>query len=310
MGGDQQPGTPAPAQRYRDALTALLDAYGIDADASHVPVDGPVESLHCLDTGGTGEPVVLLHGAGTAAAEWVPLLPHIEDRRVVVPERPGHGLSPGLNYGGRDVRAVVRSLLRSLFESLDLGAVTVVGNSFGGYHALSVAAAAPERVTRLVLPGAPAGLERGCPFVTRAFGVPLVSRVWYPATLPDDIAAARTVYRRLDVADTSALSDTFLECYVASTRCPGRRETLRSMFGEIVGLRGFSRSFLLRDELPAIDVPTRFVWGDADFFGDQALGRRAADAMPSAEFVPLEATGHKPWLEPHDSGVEAICTDV
>lgn len=295
-------------EQYRDAVERLLARHDVDARSRFADVDGPIGSVHYLDTGGGDgrPPVVCLHGAGTPGTDWVPLLPALGDRRVIVPERPGHGLTPPVDYAGSDLRTVNRSLLVDLVASLDVDGVALVGNSFGGYHALSFALAEPDRVERLVVAGAPAGVDPKPPFATRLFGVPGVSRLWYRLTLPDDVDEARDVYGRINVRDASALSDPFCEAYLASTRVPGRRRTLLSGFRDVVGLRGFVPSFLIDDELPDVDVPTRFVWGDADYFGAQSLGRTVADRMPDAEFVGLDDAGHMPWLEPHDGGVTAI----
>lgn len=295
--------------RYRRALVGLLDDHGVEAKSRFVAVGGPVDSIHYLDTGEAGNdraPVLCLHGNGTPASDWVPLLPKFTDRRVLVPERPGHGLTPPSTYDPGTFAAVNRSLLVDLLDSLAVDAVTVVGNSFGGYHALSLAAHVPDRVERLVLAGAPAGVDPRPPMVVRLFGVPGLNRLWYRLSLPGDIAAARTVYRRLNVADASGLSTSFLEAYLAATSVPGRRRTLLSQFEDVVGLRGFSDSFLLGSRLDSVTPPTRLVWGDADFFGDQALGRRVAATLPDAEFVGVEDAGHMPWLEPDDTGRRAI----
>ena len=295
--------------RYRRALVDLLDDYGVEAESRYVAAGGPVDSIHYLDAGETGDnrsPVLCLHGNGTPASDWVPLLPMLADRRVIVPERPGHGLTPPTTYDPGTFAAVNRSLLVELLDSLGVDAVTVVGNSFGGYHALSLAANVPERVERLVLAGAPAGVDPRPPMVVRLFGVPGLNRLWYRLSLPGDTGAARTIYRRLNVADASGLSTSFLEAYLASTSVPGRRRTLLSQFEDVVGLRGFSDSFLLGSRLESVTVPTRLVWGDTDFFGDQSLGRRIADPLPDAEFVGIEDAGHMPWLEPGDAGRRAI----
>ena len=63
---------------------------------------------------GAGEPLVLVHGLGGAAANWLALAPLLlAGRRLVVPELPGHGASeplpaaPSLNaYADRDGRKV------------------------------------------------------------------------------------------------------------------------------------------------------------------------------------------------------------
>ncbi len=45
-------------------------------------------------TAGEGEPLVLVHGLGGAAANWVELAPALaRRRRVLVPDLPGHGAS-------------------------------------------------------------------------------------------------------------------------------------------------------------------------------------------------------------------------
>src|SRR5437763_14446264 len=47
--------------------------------------------------GGEGEPLVLVHGLGGAASNWIALAPLLmTGRRVLVPEPPGHGGSAPL----------------------------------------------------------------------------------------------------------------------------------------------------------------------------------------------------------------------
>src|ERR1044071_4921009 len=45
---------------------------------------------------GEGEPLVLVHGLGGAASNWLALAPLLPGRRVIVPELPGHGGSSPL----------------------------------------------------------------------------------------------------------------------------------------------------------------------------------------------------------------------
>lgn len=295
--------------RYRAALDDLLAHHDVDAASRFVDVDDPVDRVHCLDTGaGSGDdtPIVCLHGAGTPGADWVPLLDAFPDRRVLVPERPGHGATPPTEYRGGGFARRNRSLLVDVLDALDVNAAAVLGNSFSGYHALGLATTTPERVERLVLAGAPAGIDARPPLATRLFGVPALNRAWYRLTLPDDVDDARTLYGRLNVTDPSALSTAFLDAYFASTRVPGRSRTLLSQFRSIVGLRGFDPSFLVRDDLPSIDVPTGIVWGADDYFGSQSLGRELSTEFPDAEFVGVDAAGHMPWLEPGPRGRDAI----
>jgi pimeloyl-ACP methyl ester carboxylesterase len=107
---------------------------------------------------GAGDPLLLVHGLGGAAANWRALAPLLlPEHRVVVPELPGHGGSsplpaaPSLNaYADR---------LALLLEH-ETGPAPVVGHSLGGAIVLRLAIRRPELVTALVLAGA-AGISSG-----------------------------------------------------------------------------------------------------------------------------------------------------
>jgi pimeloyl-ACP methyl ester carboxylesterase len=111
---------------------------------------------------GAGAPVLLIHGSGpgvSAWANWRAVLPRLSRRlRVVAPDLLGFGYTerpPGLRYGPD----VWLDHLLGFLDALDLPRVSVVGNSLGGALALRLAAAAPDRVDRLVLMG-----SAGIPF--------------------------------------------------------------------------------------------------------------------------------------------------
>jgi pimeloyl-ACP methyl ester carboxylesterase len=106
-------------------------------------------------TAGSGEPLVFLHGAGTATG-FDALLPLAERFRLVVPYHPGFGPSA-------DDPTITRieDLERHLLDVLDRLAIremSVVGHSMGGWLASWLAIDQSERVRRLVL-AAPVGLR-------------------------------------------------------------------------------------------------------------------------------------------------------
>ena len=104
---------------------------------------------------GEGEPLVLVHGLGGSAANWLALAPLLlPGRRVLVPELPGHGGSEALP-GGASLNAFADSV-----ASLLDGPSAVVGHSLGGAIALRLAIRRPELVRALVLAGA-AGISSG-----------------------------------------------------------------------------------------------------------------------------------------------------
>ncbi len=108
---------------------------------------------------GEGEPFVLVHGLGGAAANWLALAPLLlRGRRLLVPELPGHGGSEPLP-AAPNLNAYADSLA-ALVEREGLFPAAVVGHSLGGAIALRLAIRRPDDVGRLVLAGA-AGISSG-----------------------------------------------------------------------------------------------------------------------------------------------------
>jgi pimeloyl-ACP methyl ester carboxylesterase len=104
---------------------------------------------------GDGEPLLLVHGLGGSAANWLALAPLLlPGRRLIVPDLPGHGGSDPL-----PAAASLTAYADSLAALLE-GPAAVVGHSLGGAIALRLAIRRPGLVSALVLAGA-AGISSG-----------------------------------------------------------------------------------------------------------------------------------------------------
>jgi pimeloyl-ACP methyl ester carboxylesterase len=159
--------------------------------------------------GGSGEPLLLLHGLAGAAANWVEVLPELRERfRVLALDLPGHGGSAPLPRGAgmTDFARVAAELL----EAEQVSSALVGGHSFGGLVALRLAQQRPELVRGLLL-AAPAGIGSGTRFAQAAvlttatvrpgrWVAPLrfryAKRAWY----------RRALFRPWFVSDAAALS--------------------------------------------------------------------------------------------------------
>jgi pimeloyl-ACP methyl ester carboxylesterase len=102
--------------------------------------------------GGEGAPLVLVHGLGGAASNWVGIAPHLAERfRVLVPDLPGHaGSSPLPAAATLDPYA---ERVRELAEQEGMLPAALVGHSFGGLVALRFALRRPQDLRALVLAG-------------------------------------------------------------------------------------------------------------------------------------------------------------
>ena len=95
------------------------------------PENGPVR-LHIEDSGGTGRPVVLIHGWPLSAEAWKDQVVPLRDAgyRVIAYDRRGFGRSEK-PASGCDYDTLTDDMAR-IIEDLDLHDVTLVGFSMGG----------------------------------------------------------------------------------------------------------------------------------------------------------------------------------
>lgn len=107
--------------------------------------------------GGTGRPLLLLHGLGEDSS--MPLRSELRawSGPVFGLDFTGHGASSIAPGGGYFCEVLMADADRALSE---LGAATVVGRGLGGYIALLIAGARPERVRGAVILDGP-GLHGG-----------------------------------------------------------------------------------------------------------------------------------------------------
>ena len=116
-----------------------------------------------------GAPVVLVHGLGGRAEEWLDIAPALikAGYRVYLPDLPGYGQSDkpaDFSYSVADEAEAVAGFL----NALNLKQVALGGISMGGAIVQHVAAKHPERVQRLMLFDA-AGIDEQPDWDTRLF---------------------------------------------------------------------------------------------------------------------------------------------
>jgi pimeloyl-ACP methyl ester carboxylesterase len=168
--------------------------------------------------GGEGEPLVLVHGLGGAAANWLALAPLLlPRRRLLVPELPGHGGSeplpaaPSLNaYADR---------IGLLLEAEGLSPAPVVGHSLGGAILLRLAIRRPELVAALVLAGA-AGISsslRRARYGLTITGLLKPGRKIAPhrARVARSVLLRYAVFGRWGAADPPALPSELVEAFLS-----------------------------------------------------------------------------------------------
>jgi pimeloyl-ACP methyl ester carboxylesterase len=110
---------------------------------------GEVE-LSCLDYGGDGPPVLLLHGLAGHAGEWLETARRLTERhRVLALDLRGHGLS---TTRPADISPEAHAAdVAAAIEAFAVAPVALVGQSLGANLALLTAALHPQLVRALVV---------------------------------------------------------------------------------------------------------------------------------------------------------------
>lgn len=136
-------------------------------------------ALACVDFGGRGDAVVLLHGAAGSGDEWAETASWLrQSHRVLAPDQRGHGAS---ERRPADVsRAACVADVIAWIDRLGAAPAVLVGQSLGGHTAMLTAAARSDLVSALVVAEAsPAADETAASVVRRwldSWPVPFASR--------------------------------------------------------------------------------------------------------------------------------------
>jgi pimeloyl-ACP methyl ester carboxylesterase len=243
-------------------------------------------------TAGQGElePIVFVHGLAGQWQNWLENIPRFaQERRVIAPDLPGHGLTPmprdqiTISGYGRCVNA--------LCEKLDLGRVDMVGNSMGGFVSAEVAIQFPERIDQLVLVSA-AGIGSAdvakMPIMTIGR---LMGAIATHTTARDRSIAARPRSRHHSLAlvaryPSRLKPDLAYEAFFKGAGKPGFLDALRA-----------NLNYDFRDRLPEIRQPTLIVWGENDSIIPVRDAHEFERLIPDSRKVVMRATGHVPMAE-------------
>jgi pimeloyl-ACP methyl ester carboxylesterase len=283
------------AEKYQRLQAKLLDRYGVEARSRFTRLEHIDTRVHMLEAG-SGEPVVILHGGAGIGAEHIPVIPRLAQRfRVILPDRPGHGLSDQFGYRGLDLRQASVEFVGGLLDELGIERATLVGNSFGGFMAICFALAHPERVSKLVILGFFPGFDRKLPAIMRLMVTPVIGSLLGRTIGRPSTRNTRMFFSKLIVAHIDRMPDELVELETIHSRRHGNG--IAELFRAGLTPRGFRPRYVVGDQLCKLQIPTSFVWGEHDAFMSIQQGQAAATLVPGSRFVMIPDAGHMPCTD-------------
>lgn len=276
-----------------------------------VDLDGPV---HYLDFGGSGSPLLLVHGLGGNALNWLAVGPDLaESHHVLALDLAGFGQTP---LFGRSATVTANAgLVHAFIERVVAEPVGLVGNSMGGYISVLEAADHPASVSSLVLvdaaiPGSyirrmqPEMIGALAALSIPGLGTPLLD---YRIRRLDAEALVRQALA-LVCADPSRVDPEIVKAHVklTSERTYLGRQNSRAFVQAFrsIGFRLADPRFWLR--IARVTAPTLIIHGSLDRVIPAAAAFELHRKRPDWQLEMFEGGGHVPMLETPDLFIKAL----
>lgn len=243
--------------------------------------------VHVEDTGGSGRPVVLIHGWPLSGASWSEQVPALSAAgyRVVAYDRRGFGQSDkpkkGYDYD------TLADDLDGVLSELDLRDVTIVGFSMGGGEvARYVARHGEERLHSVVFAAAvPPYLLQTDDNPDGPLTKEAAAEMTAGLTADEDAFYDGFTTEFFSVDGTLAVTEPQRQEALALTRQADKAAALACM--ESFGTTDF------REDLPKVTVPTLVIHGDSDATVPfEGSGQRTHAAIAHSELVVVPRAPH------------------
>src|SRR5713101_2527929 len=226
-----------------------------------------------LMRGGSGPPVLFLHGSG-GAPSWLPFMARLATKfDVIVPGHPGFGQSETPIW--LDTVSDLANFYLDFLDQLDLNGVHLVGHSLGGWIAADLAVRNSSRLASLVLIG--------------SGGIHVMGVEQVDTFLSNDEQRVRDLFHDQKLADEA----------IASSLRPEFEDVAlknRTITAKLVW-QPRSHDPQLQKWLHRINVPTLLIWGDHDRLFPKEYAFAYERLIPGSRAVIIADCGHLPHVE-------------
>lgn len=255
-----------------------------------VSVDGA--RIHYQEFGEVGNPTLLLiHGYTASVYAWKSAAPPIADAgfRVLAIDLVGFGYSEKPGWFDYSITSQARVIARFM-NRLGIGRATLVGSSYGGAVAATLALDYPERVEKLVLVDAVVNDELKRHPLLKLASIPGLGEILTPFLVDSRLFHRSRMQTTLAAASRHLVTDDRIDAVRRPLSAADAHHSI------LATSRNWHAERIERDA-HLIDQPTLIVWGEEDTVIPVANGYKLHDAILNSRFVVFKNCGHVPQEE-------------
>jgi len=241
--------------------------------------------------GGSGSPLVLLHGFTDTWRSWDLVLPELEKHHdVFAPTLPGHAGGPPLK--SPVVQEEVLDQIEAMLDEAGIETAHIAGNSLGGYLALRLAARGRAKSVVALAPAGGWAVGDESYRETLEFFVTMRAQLEGAVAHIDSLVASPEGRRMATQFITTNYehipAELIAHQILGVIRCDGVAPLIEAALDE-----GWTL------DAEKVTCPVRMVWGTADrvLAWPSTATRYREDWLPNADWVELDGIGHCPQLD-------------
>ncbi|HEX4901152.1 MAG TPA: alpha/beta hydrolase [Pyrinomonadaceae bacterium] len=244
-------------------------------------------------------PLFLIHGFLSSTFVWSRVFLGLAAAgfRVIAPDLIGYGYSAKPRNFDYSIESQAK-MLAGLLERLGSNGATLVGSSYGGAVAATVALDQPELVRKLVLVGAVSNNEPKRFMMMRLVRTPVVGDIVSPL-LAGSRRLLRARMKRVYDRHQASLDEFRVDVRFLPLRAAGTHRAI------IRTVRNWDAERIQR-EARLIKQPTLLIWGDNDPDVPLRDGEELQQQIESSRLLVFRDCGHHPQEEYPTSFTEAV----
>ena len=246
-------------------------------------------------TAGSGENVLLLHGANIGWGQWYPNIAELAQYfKVYALDLPGSGASTKINFRTSHLENDFLKTVDEFIKVQRIHHVHIIGHSFGGWIALKLALKEKKYINKIVLVNS-LGFSDYLPLKNRLLSIYIIAKI-FSYTIMSPSKKNMQKFLKGVLHNVSALKNEFIDYFYENVKEPSTAHPFL-FINRISGLFKMKKELLLINELAKIHTPVLIVTGNKDPLLPLVKNYENFKLIPNAQIEIFLDTGHVPSIE-------------